>query len=179
MNIEETFPLTYQQTMVQRIIVVLKEHPQSNSIQVVQYIWGKDKQFNCQGILGLLDALHGLDAVRLEVIKRDPRYRSRFHNDYFTLTEKAEVVLNQLRAKHKASPYKAPIDGTFRFVIFRCGNCKRVTGGQNNGKTPQKSATCVYCNHKNLLDSVEVLLKTNNANEMQSALLKARSTSAK
>jgi hypothetical protein len=173
MSIEEIFSLTYQQTMAQRIILVLKDHPQSNAIQVVQHIWGSDKRSNCPGVLYLMDALHGLGAVTCEVIKRDPRYRSRFYNDYFTLTDKAEAVLSQLRAKHEASPYKPLAENASRFTVFRCGNCKRVTGTQNNGNAPQKSAVCTYCNHKNLLESVEVLLRTNNAAEMQSALQNA------
>ena len=74
---------------------------------------------------------------------------------------------------HQASPYKPPADNFSRFVVFRCDNCKQVTGSQNNGKTSQKSATCTYCGHKNPLGSVEVLLRANNANEMQSALQSA------
>lgn len=172
MTIEETFPTTSQQTMAQRIIQVLKNHPKSNSVQIVKYIWGKDKQFNCEGILYLLDGLQGLNAVTCEVIKRNPKERSRFFIDYFTLTGNAEVVLNQLSAMHKAPPYN-PLDGNvFRYFVFRCGNCKYVIGTRIN-RNGQKSATCTYCNHKNLLDSVEVLLRTNDMYEMQSALQNA------
>jgi DNA-directed RNA polymerase subunit RPC12/RpoP len=170
MRVEEMFPTKPEQIMVQRIIEVLQKYPDSNIIEIGKHLWLKDTVTPNLMLYQAMKNLQSLNIVSCR-IKRTNMSEEMFRIDYFTLTSKAEEDLIKLRSLHKAPPYKPRDSRGPRYIVFLCGKCGAAVGARSS----QKSASCTRCNYKNLIDEkLKVLLKTDNAYEMQSTIQMAK-----
>ena len=171
MNIEEMFPTKPEQRLAQRIIEVLQRYPDIPVAQIKEHLLQRKTIGHDQMLYQMMKNLQSLNIVSCSARSPAGGEYSFIEKDYFTLTPKAEDALSALYNLHKAAPYKPPISRGARYIVFLCGKCGAAVGARNS----QKSASCTRCNYKNPIDEkLEVLLKTNNMYEMQSAIHMAK-----
>lgn len=165
MNIEEMFPTKPEQILVQRIIEVLKEHPDITVAKIGKHLWQRKTIGHDQMLYQMMKNLQVLKIVSCRIRPKAGEYT--IEKDYFALNSSAETALKVLYGLHKAPTYKPPIGRELRYIVFLCGKCRVAVGARSS----QKSASCPHCGYRNPLnEKLEILLKTNNAYEMQSTI---------
>jgi DNA-directed RNA polymerase subunit RPC12/RpoP len=165
MNIEEMFPTRPEQTLAQRIIEVLKEHPDINVAKIGEHLWQRKTIGHDQMLYQMMKNLQVLKIVSCRIRSTAGEYT--IEKDYFTLNSNAENALKVLYGLHKAPTYQPPVRRGLRYIVFLCVKCGVAVGARSS----QKSASCPHCGYRNPInEKLEILLKTNSAYEMQSTI---------
>ena len=167
------FPTKSEQRIAQRIIETLKNCPDRNVLQISDLMSPHKspsaRLADCKGLYRILTDLQALQAI---VCRIDPIAAGFLAQDRFSLSYASDEALSLLYSLHKAKRYNPPVDnGQPRYVAFLCNHCGAVIGTRSS----LKSTTCTECNHKNKIDGEhEVLLRTNDSLELQSAIQQAK-----
>ena len=151
------FPSKSEQRMAQRVLETLKKQPDSNAVQISDLMSPRKspnaKIAESHGLYHILDGLRALGLVTCII-------------DNFSLSLENEAAASLIYGL-QTKTHNPPTNAQARYVVFVCEKCGAATGTRSS----QKSATCKTCNHRNNLgDEHEVLLRTNNAHELQSAI---------
>lgn len=167
------FPTKSEQRIAQRIIETLRNCPDRNVLQISDLMSPHKspsaKLADCQGLYRILTNLQALQAIDCRV---DPISAGFLAQDRFCLNDTSDEALNLLYSLHKAKPRNLPRDNSQpRYIAFICSKC----GAEIGVRSSLKSATCPACNQKNNIDDKhEILLRTNNSLELQSAIQQAK-----
>lgn len=173
-SIEGMFPTKPEQTLAQRIIEVLQKHPDITVGEIEKHLYQRKTIGHNQALYQMMKNLQSLKIVSCRIRPLAGEYT--IEKDYFKLTSNAEDALKALYSLHKAAPYKPRVRRGPRYIVFLCGKCGVPVGARSS----QESASCAHCNYRNPIDEeLEVLLKTNNMYEMQSAIQMLKSQGQK